>query len=242
MKLEGIHHITAITGDAPAERRLLRPRARACGSSRRPSTRTTRPSTTSSTRDEKGAPGTDITFFEYPGARRGPRRAPGWCTASRGASAPTEALDFWAERLGRRGRRRPSAAPTDAPLRRPRGARATSSRVVEARTSRSIADHPEIPGELALQGFDGVRAYAHDPEQSRALPRGARSAFERAGGETAWEARGEQRGGFYRYDRTDERGVRGRGHRAPRRVGVADRTSTRRGSSGSPRPAPRRRP
>mgnify|MGYP003693804329 CR=1 FL=1 len=29
-----------------------------------------------------------------------------------------------------------------------------------------------MPKEFALQGFDGVRAYAHDPEQSRALPRG----------------------------------------------------------------------
>ncbi len=30
-----------------------------------------------------------------------------------------------------------------------------------------IAEHPEIPAELALQGFDGVCAYASDPDASR---------------------------------------------------------------------------
>ncbi len=32
-----------------------------------------------------------------------------------------------------------------------------------------IAEHPEIPAELALQGFDAVRAYSADPERSRGL-------------------------------------------------------------------------
>ena len=31
-----------------------------------------------------------------------------------------------------------------------------------------VADHPEIPKELALQGFDGVRAFTNDPDASRA--------------------------------------------------------------------------
>ncbi|MGF7473579.1 hypothetical protein WFJ45_22670, partial [Salmonella enterica subsp. enterica serovar Minnesota] len=31
------------------------------------------------------------------------------------------------------------------------------------------AEHPEIPLEHALQGFDAVRAYSTDPERSRAL-------------------------------------------------------------------------
>ena len=32
-----------------------------------------------------------------------------------------------------------------------------------------IANHPEIPAALALQGFHAVRAFAADPERSRPL-------------------------------------------------------------------------
>ena len=32
-----------------------------------------------------------------------------------------------------------------------------------------IAEHPQIPAALALQGFDGVRAYTFDPDRSRGL-------------------------------------------------------------------------
>ncbi len=61
-----------------------------------------------------------------------------------------------------------------------------------------IADHPEVPADMALQGFDGARAYAKDPDASRSLLEDALG-FERAG-EAAWEARGEERGGLYAYD------------------------------------------
>ena len=60
-----------------------------------------------------------------------------------------------------------------------------------------IADHPEVPAEHALRGFDGVRAYAQDAEQSRGLLEGA-LAFEPAG--DGWEVRGERRGSTYAYD------------------------------------------
>ena len=42
-------------------------------------------------------------------------------------------------------------------------------RVVETEDEPLVAKHPEIPEEHALQGFDGVRAYAVDPERSSAL-------------------------------------------------------------------------
>ena len=32
-----------------------------------------------------------------------------------------------------------------------------------------VAEHPEIPAELAIAGFDGVRAFGADPERSRDL-------------------------------------------------------------------------
>ena len=69
-----------------------------------------------------------------------------------------------------------------------------------------IADHPGIPREHALQGFDGVRAYASDPARSEAL---LRETLGFTGGEDgAWEVRGDERGGLYAYDPPPE-GVRG---------------------------------
>ena len=59
-----------------------------------------------------------------------------------------------------------------------------------------IADHPEVPKAMALQGFDGVRAYAAAPESSKALLE--ELGFQPADG--GWEVRGEQRGGLYAYD------------------------------------------
>ena len=113
--------------------------------------------------DEQGSAGADITFFEYPGAAPG-RAGAGmihtvaWrvgseaaSTSGRDGSAPSCAV----ERDGRRCLLRSG---------RPRG---TSSRVEAVADEPLIADHPEIPRELALQGFAGVRAYARRPERSR---------------------------------------------------------------------------
>ena len=41
--------------------------------------------------------------------------------------------------------------------------------VVDTPDAPLVAEHPEIPAELALRGFDGVRAFAADPEASRGL-------------------------------------------------------------------------
>jgi len=72
-----------------------------------------------------------------------------------------------------------------------------------------IADHPEIPKELALQGFHAARAYSADPEQSRAFLEQT-LAFE-PNGKASWEIRGAERGSFYEFDHSDERGVGGAG-------------------------------
>ena len=82
--------------------------------------------------------------------------------------------------------------------------------VVETDDPPLVADHPEIPKELALQGFDGVRAFTNDPEASRAALEQT-LAFAPVGDST-WEARGEERGGFYAYDPApDEPGAMGAG-------------------------------
>ncbi len=74
-----------------------------------------------------------------------------------------------------------------------------------------IANHPEIPSELALQGFHAVRAYTEDPERSNQLLTETLQFTPLQGG--AWyESRGEKRGGFYHYDAApDAPGLQGAG-------------------------------
>jgi len=81
--------------------------------------------------------------------------------------------------------------------------------VVETTDAPLVAKHPEIPAELALQGFDSVRAYALDPEESRPFLEGGLGF--RSVGATAFELRGEERGSLYVYDVTDTTGVGGAG-------------------------------
>jgi len=118
-----------------------------------------------------------------------------------------DALAFWAERLGAEGlaveRTNGSLAFAD-----PEGL-GHELLVVETSDEPLIADHPEVPKEVALQGFDSVRAYAFDPEQSRHFLEQT-LAFSPEG-EAAWEVRGDRRGSFYRYDRSDQRGIGGAG-------------------------------
>jgi glyoxalase family protein len=205
LKLEGVHHVTCITGDAPGNVRYY---VGTLGLRMVKKTVNQDDPTVYHLfyADEQGSAGSDITFFEYPGARQG-RAGAGMVHLIRWRVGSEDALDFWAERLGAAGS---PATRGDGTLRfaDPEGL-AHELAVVETEDEALIADHPEIPRELALQGFDGVRAYTADPERSRALLEES-LAFTPVG-DAAWEARGEQRGGIYAYDTTDERGVGGAG-------------------------------
>jgi glyoxalase family protein len=72
-----------------------------------------------------------------------------------------------------------------------------------------IADSPEIAAELALQGFEEVRAFSSDPDRSRAFLEDALE-FEARGGEL-FESRGKERGSLYAYDPSQEPGIGGAG-------------------------------
>jgi len=205
MKLDGVHHVTAITGDAPGNVDFY---TRVLG------LRLVKKSVNQDDPtvyhlfygDEEGAPGNDVTFFEYPGAAPG-RAGAGMVHRIEWRVGSSEALDFWEERLGAEG------IETD----RANGYLVFSDReglehglaVVETKDEPLTADHPEVPKEFTLQGFNGVHAYASHPEQSRAF---LEQALEFSpSGDAAWEARGDQRGGFYSFDQTNERGVPGAG-------------------------------
>jgi glyoxalase family protein len=205
VKLEGVHHVTAITGDAPGNVDFY---TRVLG------LRLVKKSVNQDDptvyhlfyADEEGAPGSDITFFEYRNARPGKAGA-GMVHTVEWRVASDEALDFWEQRLAGEG---VAADRSDGHVTfsDPEGLRHGLA-LVETPDEPLIADHPEIPRELALQGFDGVRAYTAHPEQSRGFLQDALEFDPR--GEDAWEVRGERRGGFYAYDRTNERGIGGAG-------------------------------
>ncbi|MGZ6644317.1 MAG: VOC family protein, partial [Solirubrobacteraceae bacterium] len=194
MRLEGLHHITAITGDAARNvdfyTRVLGLRLVA---------KTVNQDDPSVYHlfyaDEQGRPGTELTFFEYPRAIPG-RAGAGMVHRIVSRVASEEALAFWARRLGAEGvaHERVGDALRFAD---PEGL-GHELAVRAGGDSPLVAEHPEIPAELALQGFDGVVAYSAQPEYSGIL-------LERLLGATAlgndtWELRGEVRGATIAYD------------------------------------------
>jgi len=205
MKLDGIHHITAITADAPRNVDFY---TRVLGL--RLVKKTVNQDDPSVYHlfyaDEHGSPGADLTFFEYPGIQRGQAGA-GMVHRIVWRVASTEALGFWEERLRRGG---VAVVPEGESLRfeDPEGLR-LELRIVNTHDAPLFAEHPEIPAGLGLQGFDGVRAYSVDPERSRRF-------LERTLGfvpvdDQRFEVRGEQRGSVYAYDRTTSGGTSGAG-------------------------------
>jgi glyoxalase family protein len=194
MRLEGIHHITAITGDAPGNvefyvgvlgLRLVK--------------QTVNQDDPNVYHlfyaDEKGSPGADLTFFEYPQAPPG-RAAAGMVHRILWRVASAQALDFWQTRLGARGIQ---SQRTDSALRfaDPEGLE-HELLISSSEDEPLLADAPDIPAEFALQGFEGVRAYASSPESSHSLL--ADTLGFSHDGDGVWEVRGEHRGGRYIYD------------------------------------------
>jgi len=205
MKLEGVHHITAITGDAQRNvdfyvgvmgLRLVK--------------KTVNQDDPTVYHlfyaDEKGDPGSDLTFFEYPGAPQG-RAGQGMIHTVVWRLASSEALDFWVERLG--GHETEATREEDVVRFADPEGLGHELRIGGVPDSPLIAEHPDIPSEMALQGFDGARAYSANPEASRSL---FEQALEFEPHDEGWEARGESRGGLYGFDPPPpERGLQGAG-------------------------------
>ena len=238
MKLEGIHHVTAITADAPRNVDFY---ARVLGlrlvkKTRQPGRPDRLPPVL---RRRARLAGSDITFFEYPGAA---------------AAAPARGMVHRvAFRVAlRRGARLLGGAARRARASRPSGPTATlrfadpeglglELRVVDDR-GRAADRRP--PGDAARARAAGLRRRRAptrvDPEQSRALPRAgarlrrrtattsARCAATSAAGSTRYDARARARRSAAPAPCTTSPG--------PRRW-----TSTRPGGSASRRPAPARR-
>ncbi|MDQ3857168.1 MAG: VOC family protein [Actinomycetota bacterium] len=207
MRLEGIHHVTCITADAPRNVDFY---ARLLGLRLVKKTVNQDDPTVYHLfyADEKGSAGSDLTFFEYRGLARG-RAGAGMVHRITWRVASEEALAFWEERLGGEG---------IATERHGRALRfhdfeglGLEIAAVENDDEPLVAEHPEIPAELALQGFDGVRAYSRAPDASRMFLEGGLGLTPVEPPER-WEARGDERGSWYAYDQAPgERGLGGAG-------------------------------
>ena len=206
MRLEGIHHITAITADAPGNVDFY---ARLLG------LRLVKKTVNFDAPDvyhlyygdESGTPGSILTFFEFPGAAPG-RAGAGMLPTIVGRVGSEAALDFWAERLpgegvavAREGNRLRFADPEGLAL---------ELAHVDSGDAPLRAAAPDIPAEHALLGFDGARAYTTAPERSAALLEQTQQ-FEHEG-DGDWICAGEARGARWSYDAPPpERGIQGAG-------------------------------
>ena len=213
MKLEGIHHITAITENGQSNVDFY---AGVLGLRLVKKTVNQDNPTVYHLfyADEKGDPGSDLTFFEYPGVPEG-RAGAGMIHQIVWRVGSTDAIDFWEERLAAHGTETENR---DGRLHfsDPEGL-GHELVVVEVSDEPLIADHPEVPADLALQGFHAARAYSHAPDTSRSLLEAAlgftpyeASGFAPTG--FGWEARGDSRGGLWTYDTPpQEPGIQGAG-------------------------------
>lgn len=192
MRLDGIHHVTCITGDA---RQNLDFYTQVLGL--RLVKRTVNQDDPGVYHlfyaDENGSPGADITFFEFPGAEPGQAGAGMVHTIAWRVGSPA-ALDFWDARLESAGidvhvtQERLRFADREG-LHHELVAVATDEPPLSAR-------HPDIPEEFALQGFDGVHIYVAAPERSASFLEDVLG-FEATDERTVWRVAGPNRSGHY---------------------------------------------
>jgi glyoxalase family protein len=166
MDLDGIHHITCITADAPGNVDFY---ARVLG------LRMVKKTVNFDAPDvyhlyfgdERGAPGSILTFFEFPDAAPG-RAGAGMIHRLRWRVASPDALDFWADRLAAENvqvHQVENAIRFDDP----EGLNLELAITADTDDEPLIAHAQDIPPELALQGFDGVRAYGPGREQEHKI-------------------------------------------------------------------------
>lgn len=194
MRLEGIHHVTCVTADAPSNADFY---VRVMGLRIVKKTVNQTDMTTYHIfyGDEQASYGNNISFFEYRGRPEG-RAGAGNVHTIVWRVGEEAALDFWEGRLAGEG------------VETRRGEDALDlwdHEGLHHRLAISAADDPpltgespEIPGAFALQGFDGVEAYAGDGAASAAFMVDVLGMSPTADGR--YEARGMLRGGWYRIE------------------------------------------
>jgi glyoxalase family protein len=206
LRLEGINHVTAITGDAPLNVDFY---TRVLGL--RLVTKTVNQDDPTVYHlfyaDEEGSAGSDMTFFEYPGAARG-RAGAGMAHRVIWRVGAGDSLAFWADRLAELEVPR-SVASDSVRFTDPEGLD-HELRVEDVPDAPLRAFHPDIPSQHAVLGFSGVRVYSLREPASRALLERVLAATD--AGDGVLELRGSKRGGTIGFDAPpDARGLPGAG-------------------------------
>jgi glyoxalase family protein len=207
MKLEGMHHITMITGDAQANVTFY---ADVLGL--RFVKKTVNFDAPDAYHlyfgDEAGSPGSILTWFEFAGARRG-RAGAGMIHTIQLGVASEAALDFWAARLDGKGH---------ASVRGERSLRfedpdglALELVVADDGNPPLRAVHPEVPAEHAIVGVEGARAYAGAELDADADLLTATLGFTSLGEGGEYRLQGDERHFHWGYDVSDQRGIPGAG-------------------------------
>ncbi len=205
MKLDGLHHVTAITADVAAKLecygRLLGLRLVWQGvNADDPEMRHI------AYGDERCSPGSIVTFFDMPGVVRG-RPGAGMVYRLSLRVVDDGALDFWERRLARVGvaservaDRLVFADPEGLGL----------ELVIDGGDEPLVAAAADVDGQVAIRGIHAVRAYSADAARSSPVVHDVLGMTPE--GEARWVARGERRHGLVVYDRAPaEVGIMGAG-------------------------------
>lgn len=194
MRLEGLHHITMITGDAASNVAFY---ADTLGL--RLVKKTVNFDDPSAYHlyfgDEAGAPGSILTWFEFPGAAPGRAGLGMIHTLQLGVPSPA-AIDFWEARLRDRGvtTERAGATLTFAD---PDGLRLALV-VADDGNPPLTAVHPDVPASHAIAGLEGARAYSMFSGVEESVLTDVLGFEHRGGGE--YRLQGEQRHFHWAYD------------------------------------------
>jgi glyoxalase family protein len=205
MKLEGLHHITMITGDAQKNVEFY---ADVLGL--RLVKKTVNFDQPEAYHlyfgDETGAPGSILTWFEFAGAPKGKPGIGDIHTIQLGVGSE-QSLDFWADRLESKGY---TSARGERSLRFEDYDGLRFELVVADDGNPPLrADHPEVPAEHAILGIEGARAYgAFHNVQENLLTETLGFTYL---GDGEYRLDGEDRHVHWAYDQAEDYGEQGAG-------------------------------
>jgi glyoxalase family protein len=208
MQLDGIHHITCITADARGNVDFY---ARLLG------LRFVKKTVNFDAPDvyhlyygdERGTPGSILTFFEFPDAAPG-RAGAGMIHRLRWRVGSEEALGFWAERLARDWVELADGADRRSLVFRDPEGLGLELAVVETGDEPLVAAADGIAPEHALQGFDGVRAYGGPAAQEERTLTGVMGFIMTAPGSYVLEG-GRRHAGYAHDEAPPAAGIQGAG-------------------------------
>jgi glyoxalase family protein len=206
MKLEGMHHITMITGDA---QRNVGFYADVLGL--RLVKKTVNFDAPEAYHlyfgDEHGSPGSILTWFEFAGAPRG-RAGAGMVHTIQFGVGSERSLAFWADRLATRGY---ASQLTEGSLSfTDDDGLSLALAVAQDGNPPLRAEHPEVPSEHAILGVEGARAFiARDLDTDRDLLTRTLGFTDEGDGE--YRLQGDERHVHWGYDAATEHGIPGAG-------------------------------